>query len=278
MSPVDGVADPWGLVRANELGASAQDRADRGAWYTPRAVAEQITALAFGDTVPRFTIDPTCGGGAFLLAALDALVGRGVEPGEALRRVAGIDVDPSAVATARAAMELWAEGHGAAAADLQVVVGDALEPWPALWPVPDLVLGNPPFASPLRASKSRSSAELPAAAAAFRERHRDVLGPYADLAAVHLWNAAQRVAPTAGRMAMVLPQSMIAGRDTAALRQRLGQELAVVDLWISERKLFDADVRVFVPVLDRAGEAGPSSWADAAAGLRRTLQSMGLPA
>lgn len=259
------VADPWELMRANELAATEQDRADRGAWYTPRPVAEEITRRAFDGAVPRFVVDPTCGGGAFVVAALDALVERGVAPAEAVGRVAGIDVDADAVATARAVVRAWAARRGVADVDPLVVVGDALEAWPADWPDPDLVLGNPPFASPLRASKARSSAELPPAAVAFRERHRDVLGPYADLAAVHVWSAAQRVDRTHGRLAMVLPQSMMAGRDAASLRERLTREFPLIDLWISQRKLFDASVRVFAPVLARTAPQPSRSWAATAA-------------
>lgn len=253
------------MVRADELAASPRDRADRGAWYTPRAVAELITARAFDSGVPAFVVDPTCGGGAFLLAALDAFVERGVVPGEALQRVAGLDIAPAAVQTARRVIGLWAARHGVAADAIRLEVGDALEPWPTTWPVPDLVLGNPPFASPLRATKARRSAELPPRAAAFREEHRTELGPYADLAAMHLLNAAHRVDPGVGRLVMVLPQSMLAGRDAAPLRNWFGREMPLEDLWISGDKLFDASVRVFAPVLSRSALSGGASWNDAAA-------------
>lgn len=252
-------------MRANELAASPQDRADRGAWYTPRAVAELITARAFGLGVPAFIVDPTCGGGAFLLAALDALVARGVAPTEAVGRVAGLDIDLQAVATAREVVQMWAAGHGVARVEPLIEVADALTEWPKEWPAPELVLGNPPFASPLRATKSRSSAELPQAAAAFRQQHRTELGPYADLAAMHLLNAAHRVHPEVGRLVMVLPQSMLAGRDAAPLRDWLSRESPLEDLWISGEKLFDANVRVFAPVLARSASASSQTWTEAAA-------------
>ncbi len=258
-------------MRANELAASPQDRADRGAWYTPRSVAELITARAFGPGVPAFAIDPTCGGGAFVLAALDAFVARGVAPAEAVARVAGLDIDLAAVATARDVVQIWATGHGLASVVPRIDVGDAFEDWPRDWPVPELVLGNPPFASPLRATKSRSSADLPRAAAAFRALHRTELGPYADLAAMHLLNAAHRVDPEAGRLVMVLPQSMLAGRDAAPLRDWLARELPLEGLWISDEKLFDASVRVFAPILARSAASSGQTWTEAAA------TAMGVP-
>lgn len=182
-----------------------------------------------------------------------------------MRRVAGLDIDPQAVSTARHVVQMWAQSHGLPAVEPLVEVADAFDSWPASWPVPDLVLGNPPFASPLRATKARSSAELPAAASAFREQHRSELGPYADLAAMHLLNAAHRVDTVAGRLVMVLPQSMLAGRDAAPLREWLAEELPLEDLWISGEKLFDANVRVFAPILARGGESATLRWADAAA-------------
>ena len=46
---------------------------------------------------PALVIDPTCGGGAFLLAAADRLVAMGLEPAEAATRLAGMDLDASAI-------------------------------------------------------------------------------------------------------------------------------------------------------------------------------------
>lgn len=258
-------------MRANELAASPGDRADRGAWYTPRAVAEEVTDRAFGPGMPAFVVDPTCGGGAFILAALDAFVARGVAPADAIERVAGLDIDPRAVATADRVVRMWAQGHGVDVDEVRVEVADALNVWPSGWPVADLILGNPPFASPLRATKSRASAVLPPNAAAFREQHRNELGPYADLAAIHLLNAAHRVHPERGRLVMVLPQSILAGRDAALLRQWLAKELPLEDLWISGEKLFDANVRVFAPILARTAAETSRSWTDAAA------SEMGVP-
>lgn len=264
------------MVRANELAASPVDRANRGAWYTPRVAAEAITDKAFGPAgVPEFVVDPTCGGGAFLLAALDAFVARGVSPGDALGRIAGLDIDRGAVETAAKAVGLWAAAHGVDRPEVRINVCDAFGEWPAAWPQPDLILGNPPFASPLRSSKARTSAELPASAAAFRDQHRSELGPYADLAAVHLLNAAHRVAPTRGSVVMVLPQSLLAGRDASPLRAWLTEKLPLVDLWISGDKLFDAGVRVFAPVLCRGATQAPRDPAPSWAGSAAT--AMGVP-
>lgn len=236
------------------------------------------------DSLPTFVVDPTCGGGAFLLAVLDAFVQRGAAAEVALERVGGIDVDASAVATCRRVVEAWAAAHGVSdvrAVHDRVVVGDALAPWPADWPTPDLIVGNPPFASPLRVTGDRTSAALPEVASAFRRTHADVLGPYADLAAIHLLSAGMRLAPT-GRIAMVLPQSMLAGRDAAALRAWFDARFPIETMWISAERHFDAAVRVCAPVLAGPGvdldptdldptDVEGARWADAAAG------AMGVP-
>lgn len=263
-------ADPWAIMRADELATSATERSGRGAWYTPRPVAETVTSMAFAtDRLPEFVIDPTCGGGAFLLTALDALVAAGQRPEEALGRVAGLDIDSGAVDTARRVVGRWADRHGVAPRPDLVRVGDALGPWPSAWPAPDLILGNPPFASPLRSAGG--GAGLPSAADAFRRRHRAELGPYADLAAIHLLNAAQRLDPSVGRMALVVPQSVLAGRDAAPLRAWLAGHLPLEQLWITEEKVFDASVLVCAPVLDRRATASSLSWAEVAA------HHMGIP-
>ncbi len=275
------MSDPWEIVRASELAETPSTRAARGAWYTPREAAESITALAFGADgsapsrtgVPRFVVDPTCGGGAFLLASLDAFVARGVSPVEALGRIGGLDIDAGAVAVARNVIGHWGRQHGVSPEAIEkaataVQVGDALAPWPESWPKLDLIIGNPPFASPLRSSAG--PAGLPPAAVAFRDRHRAELGPYADLAAIHLLNAAERVDEQRGRLALVLPQSILAGRDAAPLREWIEMHLPVETMWITDERIFDASVRVCAPVLARgpasaAPRVGSRSWADLAA-------------
>src|SRR3954469_816171 len=97
--------------------------------------------------------DPAIGEGAFLIAAVDLiaehLVAAGLGAEEARRDatgcVHGVDVDPQAVAAARAAL-------GALGGDDQLQVGDALAlDWPAAFPAVfarggfDVVLGNPPY-------------------------------------------------------------------------------------------------------------------------------------
>jgi len=260
-----GWADPWLVGLVHEMAASTADRRARGAWYTPRPVVDGLLALAVelaaDHPLPPLVVDPTCGGGAFLLAALDRFVGAGVDPARALGRIAGLDLDPGAVQVTRWGVALWwlaRSGSGPVPA-LDVTRGDALAPWPERWRRgPVLVIGNPPFATPLK------QGTLPDAAARFRAARADVLGPYADLAAIHLLQAVEQAAP-GSMVALVQPQSVLAGRDTAGLRARLASAAPLRALWAAREAVFDAGVRACAVVLDigstadAAGGGGPDA-------------------
>ncbi len=251
--PPGGWADPLLVGLVHELAAAADDRRARGAWYTPRPVVDGLLALALGSGPrPRLVLDPTCGGGAFLLAALDRFVAAGVDPAEALGRVAGLDVDPGAVQITRWGLALWwlAQVGPVPVPTLDVAQGDALVPWPDRWRRgPVLVIGNPPFATPLK------QGTLPETAARYRAARADVLGPYADLAAIHLLRAAGQVAP-GSTVALVQPQSVLAGRDTAGLREHLAVVAPLRALWAAREAVFDAGVRACAVVLDVGGPPG----------------------
>jgi hypothetical protein len=256
--PPGGWANPWLIGWVHEHAVSGDERKRRGAWYTPEPVVRGLVGLARSMTMPTegrldFVVDPTCGAGAFLLAAADSLVDGGMSPSQAIGSVAGCDLDPLAAAAARWSLRAWAAGHGLDPAEVEpdVVVADALEPLPDRWPDRRLVVGNPPFASPLR------SGSMPAEAERYRQRHNRHLGHYADLAAVHLHRAVIGSAD-GSVVALVQPQSVIASRDTAALRSFIDDRAPVVGLWVAREPVFDAGVRACAPVLAVAASK-PSS-------------------
>ncbi len=247
--PPGGWANPWLVGLAHEQAANAADRTRRGAFYTPRILVEGLVKLALsGDNQrPRFTVDPTCGGGAFLLAVLDHLVACGVAPAEAVSMVGGMDVDAGAVAVARTAVELWAIANGCEATKDQVVLGDALVSYPEAWPVPEAIIGNPPFASPLK------SAAVDPVSGQFREARPDLFGPYADTAACHLVRAVELLDGD-GVVCLVQPVSVLAGRDTENMRLHLNEVAPVQTMWCTTEAVFDAGVRVAAPVLQRGAK------------------------
>ncbi len=187
-------------ARVLELGHAR--RKALGAYHTPPAVADHVAvatlARAGRDAV---VLDPACGAGALLLAALRA--------GAHWRQLRGIDLDPLAVELARVQLALAANLDRDQCRELEtlVIAGDALA---TAWPAAGAVLTNPPFLNRLK-SLTAASPEL---ASRVRSRHGDLVGPYTDISVVFLAECL-RHCPVVG---IVLPASAYAARDTAALR------------------------------------------------------------
>ncbi|MFW2382196.1 MAG: N-6 DNA methylase [Acidimicrobiales bacterium] len=267
--PEGGWANPRLLGWVHEWSTTSTERSSRGAYYTPPDFAAAVldTAMA-GSDLPHFTVDPACGGGVFLLEILDRLLEAGVAAEDCVARVAGIEINPGAAAVARLSLRAWQLSSGVAQPGTpRVSVGDSLDRWPSSWPAADLIVGNPPFASPLK------SGAIPASAAAYRNHHSEVLGPYADLAAIHLWRASQML-HDGGRLAFVAPVSIVNARDTGRLWERFEAEADAVRVLIPESNPFEASVRVFVPVFEMRRQAASE---------RRSLphavgEAIGLPA
>jgi SAM-dependent methyltransferase len=195
-------------------------RKQLGAWYTPAALVHTVVDAVI---TPEFVtsrgsrtirvVDPACGDGRFLRAAADRLRMLG-----ATVACVGADLDASAVTVARSGLP-----------EAEVLHADALaldwgaEPF-------DLVIGNPPFLSQLAVATTRGGASGRGG------------GPYADVAAEFLALAGELVDPDGGRVALVLPQSMLASRDAAPIRTAIGERARMVWSWWSDRRVFDAQV------------------------------------
>lgn len=107
----------------------------------------------------------------------------------------------------------------------------------------DVVVGNPPFLNQLALATSRGG------------RSRFGGGPYADAAAEFLALAMRLVRP-GGRVGLVLPQSLLSTRDTAAIRAAVDGAAALRWMWWSDTIMFDAAVRVWAGVWEVGGAAG----------------------
>ena len=117
----------------------------------------------------------------------------------------GVDVDPLAVATTRAALSLWAGGD---IADT-VRVGDHLVDDPFAMKRFDLIVGNPPFLSQLRGGTPRQAQR-----AALAERWAGV-GGYVDDAAAFLLAAVDALADE-GTVVLVQPASVLGAVDACS--------------------------------------------------------------
>lgn len=205
------------------------------------------TALDHLGRLPRLVVDPSCGAGSFLVAAADALADRGMPSEEVPGALAGCDVDATALAGAAAALQRWAEERDvlsrSAPPDLR-----RLDPLRSTLPWADrtcLVVGNPPFLAQRTgdtARDGRSRAEM--------NRRFGALGPYVDTAAVFLLVACDLL-DDGGVAVMVQPQSVLAARDAAPVRERLVELADLVALWGDDSRHFDAQVDVCAPILRR---------------------------
>lgn len=241
-----------------------------GAHYTPAALADRLVDLALrasglgAGELPQRVCDPSCGAGSILVSLAEELHARGASPAEVLERLLiGCDIDPAAVRAARESLLLWAASAGEAdPPEPRVLEADALA-LPADFPEVDLVVGNPPFASPLSAdvARRRKPGRIPDAGSvtsSARERGAALSaaehGAYVDDSALHLKAAVELVAP-GGVVCLLQPQSLLASRDAASVRAAVS-ELAVIEaLWASAQDLFEeASVRVCAPVLVRRRE------------------------
>ena len=258
-----GVA-PDHLGPAYEAGLDRSARQRHGAFYTPTDVAEGVVGLALTgwSLAPpaRPTVcDPAVGGAAFLLAAARRLAEAGHSRREILTDLLwGADIDAAAVGVARDTLRAWAREDGAEVEAAHLVVADPLAVGPEAWPdAPpggfDVVVGNPPFLSPLDAATPRSADH----GRRLEALVGSLVAPYADTAALFLLTACTLARP-GGRVAMILPESVLGARDAGPVRGAVSERAALVGLWWAGEPVFDAGVQVCAAVLEVGAEAPPS--------------------
>src|SRR5688572_6880505 len=233
--------DPEELGELLEESLSARERRQAGAHYTPRALAADLAARALAGRDRPTVGDPGCGGGALLLAAARWMDRGGHGRGDVVRRLHGMDLDPVAAATTEAALTLWA---GTPVPTGNIVVADALLERPA-WPALDVVIGNPPFLSQLDVETTRGAS----ASAAVRARFGEAVRAYTDTAGLFLLVAAD-LAAEGGTVALLQPQSVLAARDAAGVRDAIAARGRLVDVWLPPAPGFSAAVEVCVPIIE----------------------------
>jgi len=246
------------------------DRRVAGAVYTPydvaRALVERALPVEIGRTSGLALVDPACGGGAFLVAAADALFERGWTPHDVVAGLWGADVDPESVWATRAALTLWhALACGGplsvAAEDLaplvmaQIVEANSLLEGRRVWPTRttafDVVVGNPPYLGQLKRATSRSRLHAQAIGARFGE---GLAAPYADDALLFVL-AGLDLAARGGTVHLLLPESVLASRDGGAVRWTVEQQSVCTGLWWARDRVFDADVEV-ISIRFRKADSG----------------------
>lgn len=220
-----------------ETGAGRADRKQHGAWYTPPELVETIIeALVTEGFVAsrRVTgrrlrvLDPACGDGRFLDAAERTVRRFGGDT-----ELVGVELDPDAARRAAVAVPR-----------ARIITGDALDRRWSEGPF-DLIVGNPPFLSQLARATTRGGAGARGG------------GPYADQAVQFLALGAELVEPLGGRLALVLPQSVLSSRDAAAVRAAIDARATMIWSWWTGERVFDAQVHTCVVGLEfGASESG----------------------
>ena len=137
-----------------------------GDFQTPKVLAQRVCALLVDNGIhPAGVLEPTCGGGIFLDAAIRAF--------PSARRLLGFDINPRHVANAK---RLLKESHPTA--DVQVRQADFFHTdWAAVLaelPRPWLILGNPPWVTSAELG-SLGSSNLPEKMNVHRERGIEAL-------------------------------------------------------------------------------------------------------
>ena len=114
------------------------------------------------------------------------------------------------------------------------------------------MVGNPPFLNQL----GRATVRPPAQARQLRSRLGEPVAPYADAAALFLAEAVTWLAP-GGRLALIVPESLLAARDAGPARAAARAGASLVGFWWPGTQVFDAAVDVCAPVLARGAPPGP---------------------
>lgn len=216
-----------------------------GTWYTPPGAVERLldvaTAGARGRGPAVRACDPACGTGNVLVAIAERLRGRGRQGHAIAAQVAGMDIDPMAVAIARVRMQARF-GGGIARWAAAIRCGDALEA--GAWDGHrfDLVAGNPPFLGQL-GSERRSAREREA----LRARFGGTVARYADAAGAFLLLGTE-LAPH-GTVALVQPLSTLAAGDALSVRRACEATHRLRAVLVLDERTFGAAVRTCVPVL-----------------------------
>ena len=183
-----------------------------GAYYTPDWFAHRV--IAGLDPRPETVIDPSCGSGAFLLAAIDVLW-PGAPPDEWLPRIAGIDNDPLAVLAAKVALLLRVpRARIEQGVELPIAVADAVLDEPPFAEPFDAVIGNPPWVfwnnlPPDYRERLREAMVQYGLTAVGRSTMGQLGAACKDLSMLFVHASADRYLTDGGQLAFIVPQTML---------------------------------------------------------------------
>jgi methylase of polypeptide subunit release factors len=218
-------------------------RKDRGAFFTPPAIADYLADWAVEGDPEAAVLDPTCGEAIFLESAAKKLAALGATPARLREQVLGVDLHQASVESSVAILRKQG-------LDGSLLVGDFFsESTPdkldARLPLVDAIIGNPPF---VRYQKHVGIERKRAQAAALAQGVR--LSGLASSWAALLVHACGFLKPD-GRLAMVLPTELLHTGYAEPIRSWLKRRFKAVHLVTFERLQFADATEKVVLVLAR---------------------------
>lgn len=228
-------------------GDSEALRKDRGAFFTPPAIAEYLARWAVMGQPDARIMDPTCGEAVFLLAAGRQLKDLGCDPDEAAEQLFGYDLHSESLEWASKILQ--EEGLDATLRQADFFSVSTPDQLTSNTPWMDAIIGNPPF---IRYQKHVGESRDRSKSAALQQGVR--LSNLASSWAALLVHACGFLKPD-GRLAMVLPAELLTVAYAEPIREWLRTRFDQVHLVMFDRLQFDDATEKVVLVL-ASGEGG----------------------
>lgn len=220
----------------------------RGGYYTSSQLAEWLCAWAIRRASDR-VLEPSCGNGSFLTAALKQLSAAGAGPASIGQQLRGVEIVDDEAAVARKALR---GALGSLAADV-VATSDFFEWWSKQPQASfDAVVGNPPFIryqtfpEPHRSRAMEIMGQLGLSP----NRLTNIWVPFVVAAAASL--------RAGGRLALVLPAELLQVTYAAQLRSFLNDRFKRIDIVACNELFFEKAEQEVVLLLADGALAKPS--------------------
>jgi adenine-specific DNA methylase len=222
-------------------------RKERGAFFTPPAIADYLARWAVLDQNDAKILDPTCGEAVFLLAAGRELKNLGRDAAEIGEQLYGFDLHAPSLEWSSSLLE--AEGLDATLRQGDFFAVPTPDQLTSVTPWMDAVIGNPPF---VRYQRHIGDVRDRSKLAALQQGVR--LSNLASSWAALLVHACGFLKPE-GRLAMVLPAELLTVSYAEPVRAWLKSRFGQVHLVMFDRLQFNDAIEKVVLVL-AAGEGG----------------------
>lgn len=226
-------------------------RKARGAFFTPKPIADHLVKWALRDDPDSTVLDPTCGEAVFLLSAGEQLRSLGCRADELDSKLFGVDLHGASLSAAHELLE--AEGLDARLVESDFFAVETPDATHARLPFVDAVVGNPPF---VRYQEHVGESRRWSVQAALRQGVR--LNGLASSWAAALVHSAGFLKPD-GRLAMVLPAELMTVGYAEPVRRWLRSRFERVSLVLFEHLQFE-DALADVVLLLAEGQGGCDSF------------------